>query len=1387
MIHIERKFTKAGASVYDTCSWKKVHSKITEADGRIVFELKDAEFPEHYSQTACDIVSSKYFRRAGVPASRHRVQEENVHKAFQRFEPDEKTTFGSEISLKQCIDRMVGHWTYWAACCKIVDDLEAFSDELKYMILHQMWSPNSPQWFNCGLNWAYGIKPKDEGYYTIHGEYVSGCFEQMHACQPGYSSIHTTNGIETLQNVVSKVLKNEEVRVFDGDSFVKVIAAKNNGIKKVYRHFLSDGNRVDATEDHLFVLSDGSEVKSNDLVSGMKLIQKYNKNIPETKFDIDSYIIGQMLADGYCDQCESATSFTFELLYKSNNVRTTEINWIIKNNLSFNETETHWGGRLRGYGNEEFWNKLGVAHKSAITATIPDLIVSGGNNKITSVLAGLFDADGCLKGQAFRYTSVSENLAYQVFNLLRHIGIKSVIGYQDDIREDATRKRCFYISVSGQENKERFISLIPMINENKLNDVSIEESTKKSFYRPVIFVNKQELSDMEVFDIQTESGLYMCNGQVIHNCFIQPIEDQMFGEDGIFDILNNEARIFKKGSGTGTNFSNLRAKGERLSGGGKSSGVLSYLKIFDSSAGSIKSGGTTRRSAKMVILDLDHPDIEEFITWKSLEETKVASMITGSKLNKRYLDAIVLDPRNDKLKALALRRGIESNYIGRAVSLGDMGYKEFPMALITSDFNGEGYSTISGQNSNNTVSIPDAFFKCLESNMDWHLITRLPSKSQKNWVDPVDHPQGSIYVNGSNRSIKKNGKFYDIVKSLPSKQLMDLIAFNAWQSADPGVHFRTTINDWHTCLADGEIRSSNPCSEYLFLDNTACNLSSHRLTKHYDGRFNVETYKHAIRLSQIVLDLSVESALLPSKGIGEGTAKYRTTGNGYADIGAMLMKMGIAYDSETGRAWIAAMTSLLTSECYIVSKQLADIKGPYEAWERNKVHHMNVMTNHLFAAQLSDDINAMIDPDRLDYDLISEELGNAIKKSWSEAVDAPNGYRNAHVTVLAPTGTIGIQMDCDTTGIEPDFSLKKWKKLSGGGYLTMVNQAVPEALNALGYSKEQIDSIIAFYDGEKAYPGIEDEKIKSSMHVSQLGLPDVLQQKIYGHGTLKGSILDPEHLNIFDCANDISWKGHVLAMAAAQPFLSGSISKTINMPNHANVEDIKQAFILSHSRALKCNAIYRDGSKLSQPLNLKLDLSIATELPSIKDELNELFTSGRGNRNKPPARRAGWTDEFEVNGFKYYLRHNIDANNKLCELWIDAPNESSSVRTALNTMCRFMSKGLQYGMPVEEVVDTLTGIQQDPRGLVKHENIKVCKSIYDAIGRFVAYMYLGKTDMTDVESEMLIDNIQPSTVVTKLNKTTKECPRCSSTDITTPSSCKNSCKVCGYTWGGCGE
>lgn len=1398
--------------------------------------MKDAEFPEFYSQNACDIVASKYFRRAGVP----------VERKSNGFEPYTSFSIATrgENSLKDCISRMVGHWTYWANKMGIFEDVNVFKDEMTYILLHQYWSPNSPQWFNAGLNWAYGIKPAaHENYYTIHGKYSEGCYEQMHAC------------------------------------------------------------------------------------------------------------------------------------------------------------------------------------------------------------------------------------------------------------------------------------------------------------------------------------------------FLQPIEDSMFGKDSIFELLNNEARIFKKGSGSGTNFSNLRGKGERLSGGGKSSGVLSYLKIFDECAGSIKSGGVTRRSASMRVLDLDHPDVIDFIEWKSKEETKVASLITGSKINKHYLDAIVKDPDNDKLKALALQRGIESNYIDRAILLAKMGYSEFPLEIINNDFNGEGYQTVSGQNSNNTVSITDLFFKCLEEDLDWHLISRLPSKNQdEDHSFKESHPQGIVSDNGR---IKINGKYYDITKTILAKDLMDKIALNAWQSADPGVHFRDTINQWNTCLNDGEITTSNPCSEVFLLDNTACNLGSHKVTKYLDnGEFNVRLFEQVVYLSHIVLDITNESALLPSEGIAQGTKRYRPTGNGLMDVGALLMKMGIPYDSDKGRAWIGALTSVMTATCYIASADLAKELGAYEAFRENAIHHSKVIDLHREASGTVEK-KSNVKMFQINDNLLPKDLYSEVCSLWSHCV-CYKYFRNSHVTCLAPTGclvpdsmiitnsglidigdignkngdkwqdislkvnndkdatkfyvngldscvtisskddyrisgtllhrikvldennnhqwkrlsdikvgdiapihiggiisgnkdvrlpilgdkyhknntlnvpesmnkdlaefigyfmgdgslhekgirlcvtnedddvidrlkdlsyklfniyitteqcegyicvyvnsvpltrwwiecgfnkikpnedhigkgftphipkmilstndkeiycsflrglfeadgtvnidsgvqslstssesfyyslksmlllvglpthrhtgksglgegdlyrivipsksfaikyskiigfiskrktdkqcvsvgdkshgcqvyisndtlnkissfsdkfrirsyrkhgerniisrscaeeyviesgdkldelnyiyseiesvsdifesetfdisvpdgntyiangfishnTISIQCDADTSGIEPDFSLIKYKKMSGGGYLKMVNGSIHNSLKSLGYDEITIKNI--------------------HHHIEKTG-------------SIKGSSIKKEHEPIFHCANDISWKGHVLAVAAAQPMLSGGISKTINMPHDATIEDIKEAYLFSYQHGLKCNAVYRDGSKLSQPLNISLKEEISTSMPSIEEELrlNTSFEKPRGTRIKPLSGRSGFTEDFIVSGYKYYLRHNINSEGSLCELWIDAPNESSSVRTALNTMCRFLSKGLQYGMPVEEVCDTLIGIQQAPNGLVIHDNIKVCKSIYDAVGKFIAYRYLGQKEMADVESLHKEDLITvKADVKLTVKKTVEECPRCSSHKIAKVSSCSSKCSICGYSWGGCGE
>ena len=726
-----------------------------------------------------------------------------------------------------------------------------------------------------------------------------------------------------------------------------------------------------------------------------------------------------------------------------------------------------------------------------------------------------------------------------------------------------------------------------------------------------------------------------------HACFIQSVHDDLVNEGGIMDLWTREGRLFKYGSGTGTNFSNLRGAGEKLSGGGASSGLMSFLRIGDRAAGAIKSGGTTRRAAKMVCLDLDHPDIEEFIEWKTIEERKVAALVTGSKICKKRLGEIstainegmdlgegrFIPKVNKKLKKAihnANKDLVPMNYVHRVIELAKQGVVEFVFEEYDTDWNSEAYNTVSGQNSNNSVRIPNKFFEALENDADWELTNRTDGK---------------------------------VAKTVKAKELWRKINDAAWNCADPGVQFDDTINEWHTCIDDGRIRASNPCSEYMFLDNTACNLASINLVKFYDkktGMFDFEAFKHACRLWTTTLEVSVLMAQFPSKEIAKLSYEYRTLGLGFANIGALLMIMGIPYDSDRGRNIAAAISGIMGGVAYSVSAEMAKEHGPFINYERNKENMLRVMRNHRRAMHGEETgyEGLTVLPCPLQTHTEEHYLGEEAKKCWDEALKLgeKHGYRNAQTTVVAPTGTIGLVMDCDTTGIEPDFSLVKFKKLAGGGYFKIINQSVPYSLKNLGYTQSQIDEISSYAVGHatlKGCPhvnedflkskGLSEEKIKTiessllsafdinfvfsrwtlgddfltaigvsesemedpSLNVlSKLGLSSsqIMEANDYicGTMTVEGAPhLKEEHLPVFDCASKcgrtgtrvITPEGHIRMMAAVQPSISGAISKTINMPSEASISDIADSYHLSWSLGTKANAIYRDGSKLSQPLN----------------------------------------------------------------------------------------------------------------------------------------------------------------------------------------------------------
>ncbi len=892
-----------------------------------------------------------------------------------------------------------------------------------------------------------------------------------------------------------------------------------------------------------------------------------------------------------------------------------------------------------------------------------------------------------------------------------------------------------------------------------------------------------------------------------HACFIQSVSDDLVNEGGIMDLWVREARLFKYGSGTGTNFSSLRGEGEKLSGGGKSSGLMGFLKIGDRAAGAIKSGGTTRRAAKMVICDMDHPDIEAFINWKVIEEQKVASLVAGSKMHEAKLNEIfaaigqwdgtvadATDPaRNAALKAAirnAKKSAIPETYINRVLQYARQGYSSIEFPTYDTDWDSEAYASVSGQNSNNSVRVTDAFLKAVRDDADWELLRRTDGK---------------------------------VSKTIKARDLWEQVGQAAWACADPGIQFHDTVNAWHPCPADGAIRGSNPCSEYMFLDDTACNLASMNLLTFYNGgKFDAEAYVHATRLWTVTLEISVLMAQFPSKEIAQRSYDFRTLGLGYANIGGLLMNMGLGYDSDEGRALCGALTAIMTGVAYATSAEMAREIGSFPGYQKNREHMLRVIRNHRRAAHGHADgyESVNVAPVALDHANCPDQgLVSLARQSWDEALrlGEAHGFRNAQSTVIAPTGTIGLVMDCDTTGIEPDFALVKFKKLAGGGYFKIINQSVPAALEKLGYMPSQIAEITAYAEGHGSLgqaPGInhtalighgfgkaEIARIEAALPTAfdirfvfnqwtlgedfctgTLGIPaeklndptfdllrhlgftkaqiDAANDHVCGTMTLEGAPhLKTEHYHVFDCANACGKKGkrylsvnsHIHMMAAAQSFISGAISKTINMPNTATIEDCKAAYELSWSLGIKANALYRDGSKLSQPL--------ASALIEDDEEAEEILATGtpqekaqvlaekiiekvivreviRTNRDKLPERRKGYTQKAIVGGHKVYLRTGEYADGRLGEIFIDMHKEGAGFRAMMNNFAIAVSVGLQYGVPLEEFVDAFTFTRFEPAGMVQgNETIKNATSILDYIFRELAVSYLDRTDLAHVKPE----------------------------------------------------
>ncbi len=908
-----------------------------------------------------------------------------------------------------------------------------------------------------------------------------------------------------------------------------------------------------------------------------------------------------------------------------------------------------------------------------------------------------------------------------------------------------------------------------------------------------------------------------------HACFIQSVADDLVNDGGIMDLWVREARLFKYGSGTGSNFSAIRGENEPLSGGGRSSGLMSFLKIGDRAAGAIKSGGTTRRAAKMVVVDVDHPDVEAFIDWKTQEEQKVAALVAGSRLAEKTLNAIVracraggkerFDPADNpalkKAIRAARRAAVPEACIQRALQFARQGYTEMAFATYDIDWDSDAYRTVSGQNANNTVRVTDAFMEAVLAGDKWRLLRR---------------------TDGA------------VAEEIDARDLWDRMALAAWQSADPGIQFDTTINDWHTCPDSGRIRASNPCSEYMFLDDTACNLASLNLLgfRGADGSFDLDGFRHAVRLWTIVLEISVAMAQFPSREIARRSYDFRTLGLGFANIGGLLMTSGLAYDSDEGRALCGAIAALMTGVAYRTSAEMAAALGAFPAYAPNRDAMLRVIRNHRRAALGEPEGYEALhtSPVALDAENCPiPGLAAQAAEAWDEALalGTAHGFRNAQTTVIAPTGTIGLVMDCDTTGIEPDFALVKFKKLAGGGYFKIINRSVPTALAALGYCEDEIADIVAYAVGSGSLaeaPGVDHARLREkgfdeeaiarveravgdafdiryafnkwslgeAFCTRTLGLEtaalddpgfdmlsaigfdateiEAANAHCCGAMSLEGAPhLRERHLPVFDCATPcgrrgvraLDWRAHIRMLAAAQPFVSGAISKTINMPNTATVEDCRDAYLMSWRLGLKANALYRDGSKLSQPLNAAIDVdderdeeNEAPPAPTVREIVHQAMAA----RARLPHRRKGYTQKATVGGHKVYLRTGEYDDGRLGEIFLDMHKEGAAFRSLMNNFAIAVSIGLQYGVPLEEFVEAFTFVRFEPSGMVEgNDRIRMATSIIDYVFRELAVSYLDRDDLAHVRpDDLLPDAVGRGKAETVLDAATE--PAAESSNIT---------------------
>src|SRR5580658_480965 len=1222
-IGIRRHFTVAGRHPYEEITWERRDSRITDyRDGSVAFEQLGVEVPSTWSMNATNILAQKYFR--GTLGTSER-----------------------ESSLRQVIDRVADTITGWGAKDGyFVDDEEqaTFSDELKHLIVQQKAAFNSPVWFNIG---------------------VAGVPQQAAACQPYDALVSTPEGLVPIGQLVEE--RAVGTKVFDSSGLTSIVAVKHNGRKDVLRIHTKSGHTLDVTGDHLVWRASGDGtgafVEASTLQPGDQLTWHRTEAWGRGEFSelsvAEAALAGWLQSDGFVGQYEGThRSLTIECITVNND----ELRWVLSAlDKVFPDAHRHERQvelqdkaldcrRTRLYGRhlEDFVTRWGLRSRG-VEMTIPEQLFEAPLPVVAAYLRSVFQAEGSVsvrsRSAVVSLSMISEDLVRGLQRLLARFGIFSRVRPSRDPRPN--RHDCWTLSIRPLADRRIFADEIGFVDERKAGklvaSLDLAGHVLRSAKRLEI-ERVEQVGEQDVYDIQTESGEYLSGSLRVHNCFILAVDDQM---DSILNWYVEEGTIFKGGSGAGTNLSRIRSSKELLAGGGTASGPVSFMRGADSSAGTIKSGGKTRRAAKMVILDVDHPDIEDFIWCKAREEQK----------------------------ARVLR---------------DAGFDM--------DLDGKDSISIQYQNANNSVRVTDEFMQAVLADADWELRTRTTG---------------------------------EVVERIPARHLFRQIAEAAWECADPGLQFDTTINNWHTAPNTGRINASNPCSEYVHLDNSSCNLASINLLAFLgvDGTFDVEGFKAAVEVVFTAQEILVGNADYPTEKIADTTRRFRQLGLGYANLGALLMAEGVPYDSDSGRAWAGAITALMTGHAYAVSARTAARMGPFAGFHENSEPMVQVLRMHRDAVA------------QIDEKLVPPEILSAAQESWDEAVELAElyGVRNAQASVLAPTGTIGLLMDCDTTGVEPDLGLVKTKKLVGGGTMSIVNQTVPRALVRLGYNAGQVADIVAHID----------------QHKTIVGAPN----------------LSVDHLPVFACSmgdNTIHYSGHIKMMGAVQPFISGAISKTTNMPEDVTVEDVEQLHIDAWKLGIKAIAIYRDNCKVAQPLSTtKEELASGDAAPPGSEaearvrrlanriaELESALALAKERESDPvvvgavrerlPRRRLSKTFAFRVADCEGYVTVGEYEDGRPGEVFIKVSKQGSTLAGIMDAFSISISLGLQHGVSLATYVRKYSNMKFEPAGLTDDPDLRLATSLMDYMFRRVALDYLSYDERLELGVLSTSERTQPT-------------------------------------------